>query len=66
MILFSVCKRWFEVFCFYLASLAIISQMELALLIDDMLVQDNLNYKKMANYCSKLKTMLKCDELFSE
>jgi hypothetical protein len=40
--------------------------MELALLIDDMLVQDNLNYKKMANYCSKLKTMLKCDELFSE
>jgi hypothetical protein len=44
MILFSVCRRWFEVFCFYIASLAIISQMELALIISDMLVKDNLNY----------------------
>jgi hypothetical protein len=38
--------------------------MELALIISDMLVKDNLNYKKMENYYSKLKTMLKCDELF--
>jgi hypothetical protein len=66
MILFSVCRRWFEVFCFYITSLVIISQMELALLISDMLVKDNLNYKKMANYYSKLKTMLKLWWFFSQ
>ncbi len=42
-------------FCFYIASLAIISQMELTLLINDMLVKDNLNYKKNGKLLFKTK-----------